>query len=119
MLSQACGQFVADKTALHICVRCGWPVAGHGQASATRSTPRVMRAWGDTVRLDVCRSPHCRQPIYFIQHVKTLKFMPFDGRPRPLAIEQELGTGREIWLIDLALSHFASCRQPERFRRRR
>ena len=116
MLTRACGHFAGFKSAPDICVRCGWPLAGHGQAPATPATLRTMRAWGDTVKLDVCRSPQCRQPIFFIQHTKTGNFMPFDGRPRPLAIEHEIGTGREIWLLDLAASHFASCVSAKAFR---
>lgn len=80
---------------------------------------RTSKIWSDTIRAELCKAAGCRRQIWFAQNIRTGNFMPFDVRPVPIAIETELGTGRESWLIDLASSHFASCSAAKQFRRAR
>jgi|KBSMisStaDraftv2_1062788.scaffolds.fasta_scaffold738822_1 hypothetical protein len=79
---------------------------------------RLLKAWKDTARVDVCRAASCRRTITFIQNAKTLKFVPFDDIS-PIVRESEIGTGRELWTLDLAKTHFASCKAAPQFKRRR
>jgi hypothetical protein len=119
VLSQACSQFAADKTAPDTCVRCRWPINAHHGAVAPAPRLRTMRGWADTICQETCRATRCGKPIWFIQNIKTGARMPFDGRPSPIAVEQEIDTGRVIWLLDLAKSHMATCVSTGQFRRRR
>ena len=80
---------------------------------------KTTRIWGDSVRQDVCRDSRCRRVVFFAQNVKTGRFMPFDVRPAPLAVERELETGREMHVVDLASNHFASCIAAAGFRKAR
>lgn len=116
-LVQACGQFVRSKSEPETCVRCGFRLSEHTGGPSGAPRVRTMKGWRDTIRYDTCRSPRCRQPITFIQSAKSGKFMPFTGSPRPLSVEHELGTGRELWTLDLATEHHATCPGAGDFRR--
>lgn len=118
MLARACDQLVTSKLSPDKCVRCDWPSGAHARVAPKAVTQRRTKIWGDTIRQQVCKSVRCNKTVYFAQNVKTGTFMPFDGRPQALAVEVEIQTGREIWLIDLATSHFGSCVAAPSFRRR-
>lgn len=80
---------------------------------------RTTKIWADTIRKKICEAPSCRQVIWLAQHPMTGNFMPFDQPPRPERIEREIETGRETWIVDFRLSHFATCPAAREFRRRR
>lgn len=80
--------------------------------------PGTTQVWADTVRQKVCESSRCRQLLWFAQHVRTGRDMPFDRRPEPLAVQPELETGREKWLVSLEHAHWSRCPGAAGFRRR-
>ena len=81
--------------------------------------PKTTRIWGDTIRQDRCRSRNCHRTIYFATNVRTGREMPFDVRPVAIEIQPELETNREMWTVDLAHNHFATCVDSPLFRRTR
>lgn len=87
----------------------------------TGTAVRTTRIWADTIQQKTCTHPRCGRVMFRAQNVRTGNFSPYDHRPVALAIEQEIGTGREMWLIDLAQasSHFATCVGAKCFRRPR
>jgi len=72
--------------------------------------------WGDTVRPDRCKSPRCRRPVWWAQNVRSGRWMIFDGDPRYLFTSEETETGRTLWTVDLALTHWGTCVDADRFR---
>jgi hypothetical protein len=90
-------------------------------ATLTKSpaAARTMRIWADTIRLDRCG--RCGRLVYFAQNIRTGNFNLFDVRPAAVLEESELGTGRPLWVIDLAATvvHFVSCTGSRPRRRRR
>lgn len=89
-----------------------------GPASPSGVT-RTGKYWGDTVKPGVCRDTRCRARIWFATNCKTHNAMPFDGDPTAVYIDTETETGRQIWTVDLALSHFVTCPGSKHFRRTR
>lgn len=77
--------------------------------------PKTARVYLDTLRLGTCREDTCAQTVWFATYVKSGKVGIFNGRPTFLAKEKH-GT-REVGVVDLALTHFATCTRPDRFRR--
>lgn len=77
------------------------------------------KVWADTQRHDVCKSRNCRAPIVYAQNARTGNPNPFNRPLTAVVVERELGTGRELWTVDLAQSHFATCPDRARFRRAR
>jgi hypothetical protein len=75
--------------------------------------------WADTVRAGTCRDDRCGASITFAENVKTGKVMPFTGELVALTTERDAGSGRQIWTVDLATSHFADCVGAAAFRRAR
>jgi hypothetical protein len=73
-----------------------------------------------TRRLGTCRESRCQASITFAQIVKTGKLMPFDSPLEPISVhERETTFGRtDIWVVDLAKSHFATCPAAKRFSRK-
>jgi hypothetical protein len=85
----------------------------------TATTKRTIRVWGDTVSRKRCEFRSCNQYLWLAQHVRTGKFMVFEGEPAPLFVQVEIGTGREEWAIDAALVHWDKCPGAARFRNRK
>jgi len=74
-----------------------------------KGQPTTVEVYGDTVGASRCRDEDCRARIWFAEHVKTGKRGVYSGEPTALTIRTERPSGREIWTVDLELSHFASC----------
>jgi hypothetical protein len=119
MLAQACDRFVKTRGDEERCIRCGHLLLAHGAGLARRAAPKTAKIWADTLRRESCSYVRCAQVLYFAQLIKTQRWIPFTGRPTPLAQEQEIQTLRQIWTVDLAQSHFATCIGAQSFRRRR
>jgi hypothetical protein len=79
------------------------------------SGPGTIRVWADTVRPAKCRSEHCGASIEFAETVKNGKAMPFDAPIVALQTETDGGTGRAIYVVDFATSHFKTCPDANRF----
>lgn len=77
--------------------------------------PRLIRVWADTVRTGTCRSETCGATLEFAETVKNGKAMPFDAPIVALATERDSASGRQIFLVDLATSHFATCPDAKRY----
>lgn len=81
-------------------------------------TQRTMWGWTDTIRQRACTAANCHAPIWLIQNVRTGNYMPFAQPPVALARQQELETGREQILVDMATVHWADCAARSTFRTR-
>ena len=75
------------------------------------------RVFADTVTPGHCRDSRCGAAITFATNVKTGKVMPYDGELVALSTERDESSGRQVWVVDLSTSHFASCPAAQRFRR--
>lgn len=73
------------------------------------SAQRTTRVWKDTVRTKVCDYRSCAKRLWLAQHVKTGKYMAFEGEPQILREQPELGTGRIELLIDMSSEHWSRC----------
>lgn len=82
------------------------------------SANSITRVWGDTVRVDVCKSSRCRQRVWWAMNVRTGRWMIFEGDPQSLSIVNEVDTDRPIWTVALALTHWGKCVDSDRFRRK-
>lgn len=87
-------------------------------APAAGTTLRTTRVWGDTITRKTCEYAGCRQGLWLARHVRTGNYMVFEGEPTAISKQPEIETGREAWLVDLALEHWSKCHGAAQFRRR-
>jgi len=86
------------------------------------STPPLVTGWywAATANRGECREVSCRAPITMIRNAVTDKWMPFNGHDLTiLRTDADRESGRTIWELDLADSHFVTCPAADRFRKRR
>ena len=81
------------------------------------ATTKTTEIFADTRTHATCRG--CEAPIVFAEIVKSGKRMPFDHPLVALQTRHEEATRRLIESVDLGTSHFASCRNADRFRSQR
>jgi hypothetical protein len=72
--------------------------------------------WRHTRSSGTCRG--CGAAITWAEVVKTHKWMPFTGTPLSLRVH-ETEDGRTIEVVDLGQSHFATCPDAEKFRKKK
>lgn len=78
----------------------------------------TVAIYADSIRAAKCQGRNCYRPIFFAQVVKTGKQMCFDVEPVPLEVQGAMLPGaREIWTVDLATTHWASCPDSKDFKR--
>jgi len=82
-------------------------------------TIRTLQVWGDTVTPARCRDPQCGKAITYATSIKTGRQMPFTGELVALETATDSKTGRPVWTVDLAGSHFVTCPGAAMFRRAR
>ena len=82
-------------------------------------TMRTMQVWGDTVTPARCRDLECGLAITYATSIKTGRQMPFTGALAPLEVTTDTKSGRPVWTVDLASSHFVTCPGAALFRRAR
>jgi len=76
-----------------------------------------IEIWAKSRGQSVCRS--CGAPIEWAEIVASGKKMPFDGEIVAIATKQDPATGKAIDVVDLTVtkSHFATCKQANKWRR--
>lgn len=78
-----------------------------------------IEIWRDSKGAGTCRS--CHAEIEWAEVVKSGRRMPFDGRIVAVLTKRDPATGRQIEVVDTAVttSHFASCPQRDKWRKDR
>ena len=82
-----------------------------------QSAPRTIDCYADTRGQAQCRSPLCRARIVWMEVVATGRKMCFDGFPKPLRTYPHPENGRRVEVMDLALNHWATCSDRNKFKR--
>jgi hypothetical protein len=77
---------------------------------------RTARIWADSRGAARCRA--CQAPIVWAELVTSGKRMPFNAPLVALETQVDRAAHRTQELVDLGESHFATCPQADRFRRR-
>src|SRR5689334_14451055 len=80
-----------------------------GWSQSLMSAARTTTVWADTVVAGTCRDARCRARLTFAENVRTGRMMPLTGELVALQTERDGPSGRQIWIVDLATSHFADC----------
>lgn len=77
----------------------------------------ILKVFDDTRNIGVCRS--CQAQVTWCE-LTSGKRMPFDGHPTYVKTEHEPETRRLVGHIDSTInqSHFATCPDADRWRRR-
>jgi hypothetical protein len=77
----------------------------------------TIRVWADTEERSVCREGSCRKRLLWAEVVESGRRMCFEAAAVVLRVETDL-LDRRIHVYDLADSHWGSCTNPDRFRKR-
>lgn len=85
------------------------------QVTTTKTRTIVILA--DTVGRARCRDDRCGAFITWAENAKTGRRMCFDGELVALRTDTD-ACGRQLWEVDLATNHWATCPGAERFKRR-
>jgi hypothetical protein len=80
---------------------------------------RTIGILADTRGPGRCRSPKCGARITWAELAVGGKRMCFTGDPVVLRTEQRASDGRLVEYVDFADNHWATCRDTERFGRKR
>lgn len=76
----------------------------------------LIEIWKDSLQDGLCRG--CGARMTWGRTVKHDKRMPLTGRPQPLS-EHVTHDGRAIQIFDSRDSHFATCPEADKFRKKR
>jgi hypothetical protein len=82
------------------------------------SSTHTTWVFADTVGTARCRDERCGARITWGEIVKTGKRMCFDGELVALRTDVEQGSGPQVWEVDLADNHWATCPAAKDFKRR-
>lgn len=77
---------------------------------------KTIEVWADTRGRAQCKA--CGAGMTWAEVVATGKRMPFTGDPVALTTRHDSATRRLVEVLDLGANHWATCTDPNRFRRK-